>query len=219
MTSMSQYHFPRWSNKIRPLLAVVTLVGPVYLTGVVLYGASPETLNVGYAPEQPVPFSHKLHAGDLKMDCRYCHTTVEESAQASIPPTKTCMNCHDRIHTESPRLEKVRESAKTGQSIPWVRVHDLPDYAYFDHSAHVTKGVSCVECHGRVDQMDVVEQVAPLSMGWCLDCHRSPESHLRPVDEVTNMSWTSEIDREELGAKLRKVNNIHPRQDCSTCHR
>ena len=100
---MSQYHFPRWSNKIRPLLAVVALAGPVYLTGVVLYGASPETLNVGYAPEQPVPFSHKLHAGDLKMDCRYCHTTVEESAQASIPPTKTCMNCHDRIHTESPR--------------------------------------------------------------------------------------------------------------------
>ncbi len=216
---MSQYQFPRWSEKIRPLLAVVALGAPVYLTGIVMYGASPETLNVGYAPEQPVPFSHKLHAGELKMDCRYCHTTVEESAHAAIPSTEICMNCHTRIHVESPKLAKVRESAETGQPIPWVRVHDLPDYAFFNHSAHVSKGVGCVECHGRIDRMDVVEQVAPLSMGWCLDCHRNPEPHLRPVDEVTHMSWKAEGSREELGAKLREANNIHPREDCSTCHR
>ena len=216
---MSQYQFPRWTDKLRPLLAVVALGAPIYLTGIVLYGASPDNLNVGYQPEQPVPFSHRLHAGELGMDCRYCHTTVEKSGHAAIPSTNICMNCHDRIHPESPKLEKVRESAATGEPIPWVRVHDLPDFVFFNHSAHVQKGVGCIECHDRVDQMEVVEQAKPLSMGWCLDCHRNPEPHLRPVEEVTNMNWMCEGSREELGAKLREANNIQPRQDCSTCHR
>ena len=216
---MSQYQFPRWTDKLRPLLVVVALGAPVYLTGIVLYGASPDNLSVGYKPEQPIPFSHRLHAGELGMDCRYCHTTVEKAGHAAIPSTNICMNCHVNIHPESPRLEKVRESAATGEPIPWVRVHDLPDFVYFNHSAHVQKGVGCIECHGRIDQMEVVEQAKPLSMGWCLDCHRNPEPHLRPVEEVTNMNWMCEGSREELGAKLREANNIQPRQDCSTCHR
>ena len=216
---MSQYQFPRWTDKLRPLLAVVALGAPIYLTGVVLYGASPDNMSVGYAPEQPVPFSHRLHAGELGMDCRYCHTTVEEAGHAAIPSTSVCMNCHVNIHPDSSKLEMVRKSAETGEPIPWVRVHDLPDFVYFNHSAHVQKGVGCVECHGRIDQMEVVTQDQPLSMGWCLDCHRNPEPKLRPAGEVTNMDWLCEGSRQELGVQLRAENNINPRQDCSACHR
>jgi hypothetical protein len=170
---------------------------------------------VGYAPEQPIPYSHRLHAGELGIDCRYCHQNVDKSAHASLPPTGTCMNCHVAVRTKSPMLSLLRESAETGVSIPWVKVHDLPDHVFFDHSAHVTRGVGCVECHGRVDQMEVVEQVAPLSMGWCLDCHRNPEERMRPVDQVTNMTWTAP----EGGVDPSDLRTVTPSTSCSTCHR
>ena len=220
---MDRFQFPKWTNQLRHVLGVALLGGPVYLVLAFGLGASPSTMNTGYAPEQPVPFSHKLHAGDLGMDCRYCHTTVEDGAFAAVPPTQTCMNCHERIKTDSKQLAPVRESWESGDPIRWTKVHDLPDYAYFDHSAHVNRGVGCASCHGRVDTMEVVQTVAPLSMGWCLDCHRNPEQHLRPRDQITNMNWDPERDagktQEELGNELKKKWAINPQDSCSTCHR
>jgi hypothetical protein len=185
------------------------------------YGASPKTTDVGYEPKQPVPYSHALHAGELGIDCRYCHNTVERAAHAAIPPTETCMNCHARVRTKSTKLEPIRTSFQTGAAVEWKKVHDLPDYVYFNHSAHVTRGVGCVTCHGRIDQMPEVYQFAPLSMGWCLDCHREPYKNLRPPEEVTNMAWTQPNgeDPVEYGKKLAEKNNLHPPTDCSTCHR
>lgn len=211
--------FPKWSNTIRPAALTLLGMGGIYMVLLVWYGASPKTLNVGYQPEQPVPFSHALHAGELGMDCRYCHSTVEKAGFAAIPATETCMNCHAKIWPESPRLLPVRESFASGEPVQWVKVHDLPDYVFFNHSAHVNAGVGCVECHGRIDQMEKVRQVAPLSMGWCLECHRNPEPHLRPVELVTDMHWVPQESREALGKRLREANNINPRQDCNTCHR
>jgi len=190
---------------------------------IVAYGFSPKTTDVGYAPRQPVPYSHNLHAGQLGIDCRYCHNTVEVANKAAIPPTQTCMNCHTQIHKESRNLEALRVSYDTGMSVPWVRVHDLPDYAYFSHSAHVTRGVSCVECHGRVDKMDVVYQDQPLSMGWCLNCHREPAMRLRDPKLVTKLDFDldfhSDSAREAEGAHWKKINDLRPSQDCSICHR
>jgi len=214
------FAFPEWVDRVRPLVGVVFLgVLPAYLILLVWFGFSPKTTAVGYAPEQPVAYSHALHAGELGIDCRYCHNTVEVGARAAIPPTHTCMNCHGKIRTQSEKLLLVRQSAATGMPIPWVRVHDLPDYVYFDHSAHVRRGVGCVECHGRVDKMDVVRQVQPLSMGWCLDCHRRPEPHLRPAALVTKMDWVPGEEPEALGRRLRGMLRIDPSTDCSTCHR
>jgi len=173
---MGRYHyiFPKWTNLIPFLVGGLVVVAPLYVALIVAYGFSPRTTDVGYQPVQPIPFSHRLHAGDLGLDCRYCHNTVEVAAKAAIPPTQTCMNCHTQIRKDSPLLQPLMESYQTGMPIKWLRVHDLPDYAYFNHSAHVTRGVSCVECHGRIDRMDVVTQEQPLSMGWCLECHRNP---------------------------------------------
>jgi len=204
---------------LRPLLGVTLVLGPVYLTGLVYFGFSPKTTDVGYAPEQPIPFSHGLHAGQLGLDCRYCHTTVEVSPAASLPPAGVCMNCHKRILPNSPLLKPLHEAIDSGDPIHWVRVHDLPDYVYFDHSAHLHAGVSCVECHGRVDRMDRVVQEKPLSMGWCLDCHRNPDPHLRPRELVTQLDWKPEEPAVELGRRLREENGINPNTDCSTCHR
>jgi hypothetical protein len=211
--------FPPWFDQAVKLLGGVVGVGLVYLLVVGAYAVGPTTINVGYQPDQPVEYSHALHAGQLGMDCRYCHDTVEDAAHASIPPTQTCMNCHAMIRTESEKLIQVRESYNTGRSIPWVRVHDLPDHVYFDHSAHVRRGVGCVSCHDRVDKMEVVYQAEPLSMGWCLDCHRDPEAHLRPLDKVTVMDWVPEEDQETLGARLAREYGIEASTDCSTCHR
>ena len=183
----------------------------------VWYYFSPEYTDVGYAPEQPVEYSHKLHAGELDLNCQYCHTSVEKSKQANIPPTQTCMNCHSQIKTESDKLTKIRNSWKTGQPIEWVRVHNLPDYAYFNHAIHVNKGVGCESCHGRVDRMEVVAQQEPLSMSWCLDCHRNPEKYVRPVEEVTTMGYEAE-NQLELGRKLVAKHNIHPPTYCQGCH-
>ena len=216
---MKLFVFPRWANKTRQLAGVALGVTPVYLIAFVWYGFSPKTTDVGYMPEQPVPYSHALHVGELGLDCRYCHNTVEKAAHAAIPPTQTCMNCHQSVRADSPNLLPVRESFASGDSVPWIKVHDLPDYAYFNHSAHVTRGVGCVSCHGRVDQMVEVYQHQPLSMSWCLDCHRAPETHLRPPDQVTNMAWSAPGDPTEYGKALAEQNHIIPPTDCSTCHR
>lgn len=211
--------FPKWTNTLRMPLTIAAALAPVYLLALVYLLFAPGTTGVGYAPEQPVPYSHELHAGELGIDCRYCHTGVETGAAATLPPTQTCMNCHATVKTESEQLALVRESFETGRSIPWVRVHDLPDFAYFDHSAHVTRGVGCETCHGRVDKMEVVHQAEGLNMGWCLGCHRDPEPHLRPVAEATTMGYVPGSDQTELGLQLREARNINPPTDCSTCHR
>jgi hypothetical protein len=170
---------------------------------------------------QPVPFSHKHHVSGLGIDCRYCHTAVEQSAFAGIPSTSTCMNCHSQIWTNSPMLEPVRESYRTGRPLRWTRVHNLAEFAYFNHSIHVTKGVGCATCHGPVDQMPLVSQENSLLMEWCLDCHRNPEQYLRPREEVFNMAWTAPPNQSELGLELVRKYNVRKEQltDCSVCHR
>jgi hypothetical protein len=186
----------------------------------VTYGATPYALDVGYQPDQPVLYSHELHAGQLGMDCRYCHIHVEKTAHATIPPTTTCMNCHATIRADSAKIKPLYASYTTGMPVEWVRIHDLPDFVYFNHSAHVQRGVGCVSCHGRIDRMETVYQAQPLSMSWCLDCHRYPDPHLRPPEEVTNMGWTPPGgNAAAFGKRLREENHINPSTDCSTCHR
>lgn len=214
-----RFVFPKWTNRLREAVALAALGGVVYLVVLVTGVFAPKNSAIGYAPEQPVAYSHSLHAGELGIDCRYCHVTVETSARANVPPTATCMNCHKTIRTTSPKLALVRQSAETGQPIHWVRVHDLPDFVYFNHAGHVQSGVGCVSCHGRVDRMEVVEQVAPLTMSWCLGCHRNPDPNLRPREFVTAMEWVPEGDAAVLGAKLRAERKIAPSTDCATCHR
>jgi hypothetical protein len=211
--------FPKWSNRIPPIAAGAVVLLLAGVVGFFWYYGSPWYTDVGYRPEQPVPYSHKLHAGDLGMDCRYCHSAVELSAKANVPPTQTCMNCHTLILTESEKLLPVRESWTSGEPIKWVRVHKIADYAYFDHSAHLNAGVGCASCHGNVAQMEKVIQVEPLSMGWCLDCHRDPDMHLRPESEVTNMDWVPPADQLEFAKRVKKEKNIAPPVDCSGCHR
>jgi len=198
--------------------AILAAAGSVVsVVGVVLafwYYASPKNLQVGYQPVQPVPYSHKLHAGQMGMDCRYCHANVERAAHAMVPPTQTCMGCHSLVKTQSARLAPVRESWDTGESIAWVKVHKLPEHSYFNHSVHVAVGVGCVTCHGRIDQMEVVRLDKPIAMQWCLQCHRNPEANLRPKDQVTNMTYTP--DQAPAGWKAPEV---HPPVNCSGCHR
>ena len=172
--------------------------------------------------EQPIQFSHKHHVEDDGIDCRYCHTSVEQSAFAGIPPTKTCMNCHSQIFAASPYLEPIRESFRTGKPIEWTRVHKLPEFVYFNHSIHVNKGVGCASCHGQVNLMPLVRQVASLQMEWCLDCHRHPERALRPREQVFNMQWQPPADQLEQGRRLAREYNIRSVEEltsCSTCHR
>lgn len=207
--------FPRSLNYL-PLLAAV---GVAALGGGVTFGIwyyfSPKNTQVGYAPEQPIPYSHKLHVSELGIDCRYCHANIERSQEAMIPPTQACMGCHAVVRKDSPKLAELRSSWATGKPVEWVRVHRLGDYAYFDHSVHLAAGVGCVSCHGRVDQMEVVRQDQPLAMGWCLECHRDPTPHLRPKDQITNMTWTPST---EEAAELAKIELRGP-EHCSGCHR
>ncbi|MFU8811536.1 MAG: cytochrome c3 family protein [Balneolaceae bacterium] len=209
--------FPKWTNEAprRILIASIVLLNAIVFG--IWYFFSPEFTHVGYAPEQPVPFSHQQHVGQLGLDCQYCHTQVTESKYANIPATQTCMNCHSQIRTDSENLQIVRDSWETGEPIEWIRVHMLPDYAYFNHSAHVNVGVGCESCHGRIDRMEVVYQAEPLSMGWCLDCHREPEKHIRPVEEVTTMGY--QVDNQlELGRELVAKQNINAPTYCQACH-
>ncbi len=194
------------------------LVGALAVGGVWYYG-SPSYTDAGYAPVQPVPYSHALHAGELAIDCRYCHVSVETSPVANIPPTQTCMNCHKLVARDSELLAPIRESAATGRPMRWVRVHSLPGYAYFNHSAHVRAGVGCASCHGSIHEMEVVTQVEPLSMSWCLDCHRNPAPHLRPQAEVTNMTWLPSQDHAEFAQQAILDKGLKPPVDCSGCHR
>jgi hypothetical protein len=168
---------------------------------------------------QPLQFSHAHHVGGLGIDCRYCHSSVEQSSFANIPPTKTCMNCHSQIWLESPFLEPVRESLRSGTSLQWTRVHDLPDFVYFNHSVHVKKGVGCETCHGRIDQMAGIYQARSLQMEWCLECHREPERFVRPREAVTQMGYEPAGDQLDIGRKLVKDYNISSLLSCSTCHR
>jgi hypothetical protein len=207
--------------------ARITIFGGVFILGLVVWAFT--TLDrSSYSTrqydrrEQPVPFSHAHHVGGLGIDCRYCHTTVETSSFANVPPTKTCMNCHSQIWAASPTLEPVRASFRDDKSISWTRVHDLPDFVYFNHSIHVNKGVGCETCHGRVDRMPLMAQQNTLQMEWCLNCHRNTEKYIRPRQFITTMGYQPEGDQEAIGRRLQKEYNIQGVRlltSCSTCHR
>jgi len=216
--------FHRSANSISRL----SIFGGIFIiAGVAWAGAeiqrSPYNTRAFVARQQPVQFSHKHHAGDDGIDCRYCHTTVEVSWFAGIPPTATCMNCHSQLFADSPYLEPVRESFRTGKPIKWTRVHDLPDFVYFNHSIHVNKGVGCSTCHGRVDQMPLTWSVVSLHMEWCLECHRNPAKYIRPREQVFNMDWPPPgYDQMAEGKKLMKrydIDSVEEITNCSTCHR
>ena len=220
-TDVRRWLFPRWTNKTPALVLALVTGGAVTAGAALTYYGTDKHFSVGYQPTQPVDYSHKLHAGDMGMDCRYCHVNVERSFVASVPPTQVCMNCHTTVKKDSPLLTPVRDSATTGKPVPWLRVHKVADYVYFDHSRHVTRGVGCVECHGRIDFMERVRQEMPLSMGWCLECHRDPAPHLRPVEMITKMDWEPPEGetRESFGQKIVEREHINPPTDCSRCHR
>lgn len=184
----------------------------------VWYWGSPEYTDVGYQPEQPVLYSHALHAGELGMDCRYCHSTVERSPVAVVPATSVCMNCHQLVGRDLASLELVRRSLAEDRPIRWQRVHDLPGYVRFDHSLHLAAGVGCSSCHGDVNSMEVVTLTEPLSMGWCLECHRDPDLHLRPAEELTDTDWQPGPDQLAFARQLREARPIAPTVDCTGCH-
>ena len=199
------------------------------VTSAVTYYATPKYLRVGYQPKQPVPFDHSWHAGKegLGLDCRFCHNNVTKSEHSNVPPTSTCMSCHAVIKTTSPKLAPVRESLKSGHPIEWIKVHKTPDYVYFNHAAHVNRGVSCVECHGRVDEMQTVKHAKSHSMAFCLDCHRNPQDHVRPIEHVFDLGWhpdgatpkEQKQAQRELGEKLVADWKIQPPKSCFGCHR
>jgi formate-dependent nitrite reductase cytochrome c552 subunit len=218
--------FPKWTNWLPLWIGLGLAVAGGVVTAGVTYYFTPKYTRVGYEPVQPVPFSHAVHAGQLGMDCRYCHSTVDKSWVANIPAASTCMNCHSQVLKDDPRLALVRESAATGKPIPWVQVHITPDYVYFNHSVHVMRGISCVECHGRVDQMDEVYHAKPFSMSFCLDCHRDPAAYIRPENKVTDLGWqwstnaaTNAEMQEVEGRKLVEQMRVESLQNCSACHR
>ena len=218
--------FPKWTNWLPLALGLgAVLVGGGVATGVTFY-LTPKYTRAGYQPVQPVPFSHQIHAGQLGLDCRYCHNGVEKSWFANLPGASTCMNCHNQVLKDDPRLQIVRDSAETGKPIPWVQVHKVPDYVYFNHQVHVRRGMSCVECHGRVDQMDEVKHDKSFSMSFCLDCHRDPAAAIRPVDKVTKLGWQWSTNaaeaaklQESEGKKLVDHMRVESLQSCSACHR
>ena len=216
---MAQVFHPSTNSlsKLSLFGAVFFGCGLLWLMGAV--NRSPYVTREGEVRAQPVPFSHKHHVAGLGIDCRYCHVSVEDSASAGIPPTKTCMSCHSQVWTEAELLASVRESYRTGESIPWTRVHDLPDFAYFDHSIHVKKGIGCTTCHGAVDQMPLMWAESTLNMEWCLECHRRPELFVRPKDRVFDVDWEAPPNQAELGRELVERYHIESMTNCSTCHR
>ena len=213
--------FPRYANTLSRVMLLAGLGGVgglLVLLGVLF--RSPYSTDVDNPKAQPVAFSHEHHVSGLGLDCRYCHTTVETSPTAGIPPTATCMNCHRQIWKDAPMLEPVRESFRTGQPLAWVRINDLPDFAYFDHSIHIARGVGCKSCHGPVDKMPLTWQGETLTMGFCLDCHRDPALHLRPSDKVFDMAWVAPPDQREWAEGVIAAKHIHaPTTSCSYCHR
>src|SRR5271156_4069082 len=219
--------FPKWTNQLPRQIIIGALRAGTAVTAGVTYYFTPKYTRVGYQPIQPVAFPHSVHVKQLGLDCRYCHNAVEKSWYSNIPATSTCMNCHSQVLKDDPRLALVRDSFASGKPIPWVQIHKLPDYVYFNHSVHVNRGVSCVECHGRIDQMDEVYHAKPFSMAFCLDCHRAPASHLRPLNKITDLAWqpNAATPREVEDAKLAQGKeimehwNVQSLQNCSTCHR
>jgi hypothetical protein len=219
---MSQI-FHRHTNIYSRLSILAVLVFLGVLGGVVgVLNLSGYNTNQNVAIGQPIQFSHAHHVGGMGIDCRYCHTSVEDAAFAGIPPTKTCMNCHSQIWTGAPILEPVRASFRDNRPLQWIRVHDLPDFVYFNHSIHVKQGVGCATCHGPVDRMPLMRQEATLTMSWCLDCHRNPEKYVRPRDQVFNMAWQRPADNPNQGVELvkeYKIASVNQLTSCSTCHR
>jgi hypothetical protein len=217
---MSALFTPR-ANAIFKAVLVLLVGGAAGTVGaLMLYQRIPYGTGEQDQVAQPVQFDHRHHVVDDLIDCRFCHATVERAPSAGIPSTEACLSCHSQVWNKSPLLDLVRASWFSGQAIPWVRVHRLPGFVYFNHAIHVNKGVGCVECHGRVDQMAVIEQAAPLTMGWCLDCHRDPNPRLRPLEEITSMTWEPPAgDREAFGRELAKRYDVKPRTSCYTCHR
>jgi hypothetical protein len=212
--------FPRSANALARssiAIALVLATGAGYALWVVAH--SHYVTRQSEVVEQPVPFSHVHHVGQVGLDCRYCHTAVEKSSSAGIPPTATCMNCHNQLWTNAALLEPVRASFRDGRPLEWNRVHDLPGFVYFDHSIHVAKGVGCVTCHGRVDQMPLMRQQSPLTMQWCLDCHRDPVPNLRPREAVTDMTWQPPPGFEKQQLELAALYDVKSKTSCSTCHR
>ena len=236
--------FPRWSN-FTPLKIAICLGAIGFgVTFVFAVYSGPASQRVGYQPTQPIPYSHDIHVNQLGLDCRYCHSFVEHGAQANVPSANVCWNCHgpNKVKSDSPKLAPLRKAMaqneageNVGEPIEWVRVHRSPDYVYFNHSAHVNRGVSCQSCHGDVDEMKVVHHDQSLTMGWCLDCHRSPEEHLRPIEEITNFDYDAEeylrehkltnkdgeaiTSQTEFGEFLKAHWNVKPKESCATCHR
>lgn len=218
--------FSKSANSAPWKLLIIALV--LVSTGVagITYYWTPKYSRVGYMPTQPVAYNHRLHVEQLGLDCRYCHTYVDQSGHANIPDAGTCMNCHSQVRSpvidpDSPKIALIRESYETGEPVPWVRVHEMPDFVYFDHSVHVNRGVSCVECHGQVNDMVQVWHDQPLSMAFCLECHRNPEDAIRPLDEVFDLNWEPDnIEEHKKWAKEMVVDwNVNPPQSCSGCHR
>jgi formate-dependent nitrite reductase cytochrome c552 subunit len=213
--------FPPSANKL-PLQIIIYLgVLAAIATAGVTYYMTPKYTRVGYAPVQPVPFSHAKHVNEVGMDCRYCHSNVDKSYHSNVPTSQTCMNCHNQIKTTSPLLAPIRESYETGKAVPWVWIHKTPDYAYFNHSIHVNRGVSCVECHGKVNEMDVVTHMQPLSMGFCITCHRAPEARLRDPKDIYNLNSLPLVEQGRGQEAKDMIANwkVKAPQSCSGCHR
>lgn len=215
--------FPEWSNTaIRLVLFALIAGGAALPAGLIVYIRTPYGTGQFLPADQPVQFDHRHHVRDDGIDCRYCHATVDKSAHAGIPATEVCMSCHNQVWGDSPMIEPIRRSYFSGDPMPWNRVHNMPDFVYFNHSIHVNKGVGCTECHGRVDQMAAIYQAKPMNMAWCLDCHRDPAPNLRPKEFVTDMTWKAPEDpeaRTALAEKLREEYKVRSLTNCTTCHR
>lgn len=233
--------FPKWTNKLPAMLAIGAALTGLFVVSAVNFWFSPKHTDVGYQPFQPIPYSHKLHAGMLGMDCRYCHRMVESGPHATIPDSDTCMGCHSQVRKDSPLLEPLRTAYGNGRAdfgnrknengeleakpLAWTKVHLLPEYAYFSHAVHVNANVGCASCHGRVDEMEIVRQVEPLSMGWCLECHRDPTPHVRPKGvSPVQMDWVA--TPESIAAAKQRLEmtgdnppELNPPTHCSACHR
>lgn len=206
---------------LRAIALVVAVIVVATLVGGWMALHSPWTTEVGATPPQPVPFSHRHHAGELKIDCRYCHYTVETESVAGWPTSELCMTCHSQLWTEADMLEPLRTSFTTGEPLRWSRIVDLPEFVYFDHGVHVSNGVGCASCHGRIDTMAMTYQAEALTMSFCLDCHRDPAPHLRPLDAVTDMAWKPPENQDVIGRTFMEARDVHPDRltDCYTCHR
>ncbi len=212
--------FPKWTNQLPLNIAAGLAIAGAAVAAGLGYYFTPKYTRVGYQPIQPVPYSHATHVEQLGMDCRYCHAGVERSWFAGLPDASRCMNCHHQVLAGDPRLAPVRDSMQTGAPVAWIQIHRTPDYVYFHHAAHIRSGVSCLHCHGRVDQFEEVRHDQPLSMSFCLECHRRPEAYLRPLDQVYNLGWNTDPARQnEQGRLLALTGDMRPPLSCSGCHR